>query len=217
MTSIYDLSKRKLLRALVESAELSSITNGYGTSDAATSAFAYDSSGNRISETNPDDHTTHFAYDSEGNKTSETNPLEQESRWEYNGHHEVVAETTPRGETTTIMRDEHGNAVEVSRPAPGGGTQTTKYAYNAYGELTAMTNPLEHIWKDEYDSDGDRVAEVDPEGDKRTFAFNADSQEIATTSPRGNVSGADPARYTTVIERDLQGRVVREIGPLALE
>jgi YD repeat-containing protein len=197
-----------------EEYELTSITDGAGTSDAATRAFGYDSAGDMTREKDADGHTTSYEYDAEGNKTSETNAVGDETHWTYDSTHDVIAETAPSGETTTITRDEHGNALEVSRPAPGGETQTTKYVYDPDGALIAMKDPLGNTWKYEYDADGDRIAEIDPEGDKRTFAYNEDSQEISTTSPRGNVPGAEAARYTTVIERDAQGRVVRVIEPL---
>jgi YD repeat-containing protein len=37
-----------------------------------------------------------------------------------------------------------------------------------------MTNPLERTWKYEYNSDGDRKSETDPEGNKRTWEYNED-------------------------------------------
>jgi YD repeat-containing protein len=194
--------------------ELRTITNGTGTPQESTRALTYDGEGDTTSETNGDNHETKYTYDSEGNKTSETDPLGNKTEWKYDSTHDVIEEITPKGEATTIKRDEHGNATEVSRPAPGGETQTTKYAYNAFGELTGMTNPLGHTWGYEYDGYGDRIAEIAPEGGKRTFTYNLDSQETSTTSPRGNASGAEPARFTTTIERDAQGRVVRVIEPL---
>jgi YD repeat-containing protein len=194
--------------------ELDSITDGYGTPLATTRTFTYDGAGAMESETDGNRHRTSYGYDSEGNKTSETNALDETTKWEYDSAHDVIGETTPRGEKTTIHRDSAGNAREISRPAPGGETQTFKYEYNAFGELTGVTNPLGHTWKYEYDGDGDRTAEIAPEGEKRTFAYNRDSQQVATTSPRGNAPGAEPGRYTTITERDQQGRVVRVIEPL---
>ena len=44
-----------------------------------------------------------------------------------------------------------------------------------------MENPLKNVWKYEYDTKGDRTAESDPlDGNKRTWEYNEDSQEIAT-------------------------------------
>jgi len=125
----------------------------------------------------------------------------------------VLTITTPNGETTTVTRAPNGDAESVSRPTPVG-TQTTTYAYDSHGSVTNVTDPLGHTQKFTYDNQGDRVSETDAEGDTRTFAYNPDSQQIATTSPRGNVPGGNPARYTTTIERDAQGRVVRVIEPL---
>ena len=48
-----------------------------------------------------------------------------------------------------------------------------------------MTDPLERTWKYEYDSYGDRTAEIDPESDKRTWGYNEDSQETSMVSPSG--------------------------------
>jgi YD repeat-containing protein len=194
--------------------QLNTVTDGFGSPQATTRSFTYDGQGDTTSETNGDGHETKYTYDSEGNKTSETDPLGNKTQWKYDSTHDVIEEITPKGEATTITRDEHGNATEVSRPAPGGETQATKYAYDAFGELTGMTNPLGHTWHYEYNGEGDRTAEIAPEGGKRTFTYNPDSQEISTTSRRGNVSGVEPARFTTIIERDAQGRVVRVIEPL---
>ncbi len=79
-----------------------------------------------------------------------------------------------------------------------------------------MEDPLKHTWKYEYNAKGDRIAELnDPEtANKRTWEYNEDSQEIATVSPRGNVAGGEPAKFTTKIERDAQGRALKITDPL---
>ncbi len=51
--------------------------------------------------------------------------------------------------------------------------------------------------------------------DKRTWEYNEDSQETATVSPRGNVTGGKPAEFTTKTERDSQGRPLKITDPLA--
>jgi YD repeat-containing protein len=66
------------------------------------------------------------------------------------------------------------------------------------------TKAASHTWEYEYDSYGDRTAEIDPEGNRRTWTYNADSQETSTVSPRGN---------ETKIERDAQGRPVKVTEP----
>ena len=57
----------------------------------------------------------------------------------------------------------------------------------------------------EYDSNGDRISENRSRKAISTpGAYNEDSQETATVSPRGNVSGGEPAKFTTTTERDAQ-------------
>jgi RHS repeat-associated protein len=176
--------------------------------------YAYDLYFNLISASGPEERTTTYTYNAAGDRTSEKNPDGNEAKWTYNGTHDVLTATTPNGETTTIKRDSHGNAEAVSRPAPGGTTQTTSYQYEPNGDLKSMTDPLKHTWSYEYDKQGDRTAETDPEGDKRTVAYDEDSRETSTVSPAGNAKGAEASQYTTKIERDSQGRPTTITDPL---
>jgi RHS repeat-associated protein len=195
------------------------ITRAAGTMSAATTEYGYDSSDDLSAVTDPNKHVTKYTYDGEGNRNSETDPLGHETKWEYNSTHDVISASTPNKETTTIKRDSHGNVEAIERPAPGGHTQATHYKYNrSNGELESMTvllEPGERTWTYGYDNAGDKTSETDPEQDKRTWAYNEDSQEISTVSPRGNASGAEPAKYTTTIERDAQGRPLRRNEPLS--
>lgn len=194
--------------------EPASITRGYGTALATTESWEYNSAGYKTAFTDGDKHTTKYGYNSAGDLTSMIDPDEHETKWEYDSTHDVISETTPKGETTTTKRDGHGNAETIERPAPEGKTQTTKYTYDAHGDIESMTDPLGHVWKYEYDSYGDRVAETDPESDKRTWGYNEDSQLTSTVSPRGHVKAGEEATYTTKIERDSQGRQLTVTNPL---
>jgi len=194
-----------------------SITRGYGTSLAATETLSYNSEGRVLSETDGNGHKTTYTYDSHGNRTSMVNADENETKWTYDETHDIETETLPGGEKTTIKRNSHGDPETIERPAPGKTTQTTSYTYNSHGQVESMTNPLKQTWKYEYDSAGDRSAEIDPESDKRTWAHNEDSQIASTVSPRGNETGAKPAEYTTTIERNSQGQPIKVTDPLGHE
>jgi RHS repeat-associated protein len=191
-----------------------SITRAAGTSLEATTTDTYNSVDELTASTNPEDETIEYGYDSAGDLTSEKNPDGDETKWEYDSTHDITSMTTATGEKTTIERDSHGNAIKVSRPAPGETTQTTRYKYDTDGDVESMIDPLGHEWKYEYDSYGDRKAEVDPEANRRTWGYNEDSQETSTVSPRGHASGAKESSFTTTIERDAQGRVTAVINPL---
>ncbi len=191
------------------------ITRGFGTASASTTTFAYDASNDLLSVTDGNNHKTKYTYDTTANRTSMVDPDEHETKWAYNTTHDIVATTTPNGEQTKITRDSHGNAETVARPAPGGLTQTTTYAYEPNGNLKSVVDPLKHTWSYEYNTQGDRTGETDPENDKRTFAYNEDSQETSTVSPSGNVKGGEPSKFTTKIERDQQGRQLKITDPIA--
>jgi RHS repeat-associated protein len=191
-----------------------SITRGYGTAVATTETFSYNEAGRLVSVTDGDGHTTTYGYDAEGNRTSKKDPAGDETKWTYNGTHDVVSMTTPRGETTTLKRDAKGNVESISRPAPSETTQTTTIGYNAYGEPETVTDPLERTWTYGYDNQGDRTSETDPAGDMQTLAYDGDSRLTSLVSPRGNVEGAEPAEYTTTIERDALGRPKKVTDPL---
>jgi RHS repeat-associated protein len=194
--------------------QLTSITRGYGTSNATTQQFALDGADNVLSMTDGDEHVTKYTYDGEDNRTSTLDPTQHETKWEYNAAHDVIGITSPKGEKTTIKRDSHGNAEAIERPAPGEKTQTTKYKYDSHGDLEAVEDPLKRVSKYESDAYGDRTVEIDPEGDKRTFKYDEDSSETSSVSPRGNVEGVEAAKYTTKIERDEQERRLKVTDPL---
>ncbi|HEX5853521.1 MAG TPA: DUF6531 domain-containing protein, partial [Solirubrobacteraceae bacterium] len=191
-----------------------SITRAAGTGLEANTSFAY--SGYKLTAlTDPNKHVTKYEYNAAGDRTSEKDAIGNESKWTYNTTHDVLTHTTPGGETTTIKRDAHGNPETIERPAPGATTQITKYKYAANGDLESVEDPLKRITKYAYNSYGDRAAETDPEGNRRTWAYNEDSQETSMVSPRGNVEGAEPAKFTTTIERDQRGRPVLATEPVS--
>jgi RHS repeat-associated protein len=191
-----------------------SITRGFGTAAATTETFTYNAAGLLLSKTDGDGHKTTYGYNANGDRTSEKDPAGDESKWTFDSTHDVLSATTPEGEKTTITRDANGNPETISRPAPGKETQTTSFEYGPHGELKSVTDPLSHVWGFEYDSQGDRTAQIDPEGDKRTAEYDEDSRLISTVSPRGNEAGAEASKFTTVIERDPQGRPIEVIDPL---
>jgi RHS repeat-associated protein len=191
-----------------------SITRGFGTAAATTESFTYTAAGLLASRTDGNGHATTYEYDAAGNRIKETDPEGDETKRTYNEAHQVLTETQPNGEKTTIVRNANGDPETASRPAPESKTQTVSYEYGPHGEVKTMTNPLGHAWRYEYDSNGDLKAETDPEGDKRTWAYDEDSRIVSTVSPRGNEEGAEAAKYTTSIERDIQGRPIKIIDPL---
>ena len=195
------------------SGEPTAITHGFGTAGATTELRAYDNVGDLLTATDGNGHKTTYEYEN-FNRIKMTDPDSDITKWGYNGTHDVTSVTTPNNETTTIKRDEHGNAEVIERPAPKEETQATHYTYYTTGLLKSVEDPLEHVWKYEYNTNGNRTSETDPEGNKRTWTYDTAGYEKTTVSPRGNVEGAEPAKYTTEIERDGQERPKKVTDPL---
>src|SRR6185312_12973494 len=191
-----------------------SITRGFGTAEATTESFTYTAAGLLGSRTDGNGHTTTYEYDAAGNRTKETDPEGDETRWTFNEAHQLLTATTPNAEKTTIARNANGDPETVSRPAPESKTQTVSYEYGTHGEVKSMTDPLGQVWSYEYDKYGDRAAAIDPEGDKRTWTYDEDSRVVSSVSPRGNEEGAEAAKFTTSIERDVRGRPIKVTDPL---
>ena len=194
-----------------------SLTNGYGTPSATTETSVYNAADELLSFTDGNGHTTKYGYDAHGNRILDEDAEGNKTKWTYDGTHDVETETLPGGETTTYKRNGDGDPEVIERPAPGATTQTTSFAYTAHGQVESMTNSLKHTWKYEYDSAGDKTAEIDPEGDKRTWGYNEDSQETSMVSPRGHVKAGEESKYTTTTERDAQGRPIKITDPLGHE
>jgi RHS repeat-associated protein len=157
-----------------------------------------------LKKTDPNKHVTEYGYDEEGNRTSGKDPNGDERKWEYDKHHNIIKETTPEGETTKYKLTEDGQPEVVERPV-GSETQKTEYKYDAYGDVTEVTDPLGNKTKYTYDAHGDKESEKDAEGDERKWKYNEDSQETEETSPRG---------YVTKTERNNYGLPTKITDPL---
>jgi len=184
-----------------------SITKAAGTSAAATWTYAYDSSGNMLSKTDPNNHQWSYTYDAAGNRLSATDPLNRTTSWTYDSDRNVKSITSASGRVTSFDYDSHDNLTKITRTLTETGQQAiTSLEYNALGELTKLTDPLNRSWTYGYDSPGDRTSVTSPLGHKQTATFDDDSFETSSVSARGNEPGANPADYTTTYTRDAFGR-----------
>lgn len=193
--------------------EPTSVTGAYGSPMASTTLSEYNIYGQLISITDPNSNRTMYGYDPEGNRTGEIDPLGHIREWTYDSKHDVVSTRTRKGETTIVERDSHGNAIKTSRPAPSGEMQSTEYEYGPHGELGTVKDPIGRTTTYGYDANGDRTSEVDAEGDKRSWTYDEDSGATSSVSARGNALGAEPAPFTTTVERDAQGRPSLVLAP----
>jgi RHS repeat-associated protein len=199
--------------------ELISETLGAGTSRAATWSFQYDPATlGSTSVTDPNQHVTSGTYDSQGNLLTKTDALSRTASYTYDGLNDLTSTTDPLGVTTSMTYDANGNVLTSSRPLSGTtqtATTTLTYGDSAHpGEVTSVTDANGNVTKTSYDQYGNVVSVSDPLGDTRTSTYDLVGRETSSVSPKGNVSGANPASFTTTITYDANGDPLTVVDPL---
>jgi RHS repeat-associated protein len=147
-----------------------------GTTDAATTLYAYDGGKNVMSVTDPRGKIWQFGYDALHRRTTATDPL---------------------GNVTTFTYDAAGNKLTEAR-ADGA---TTSFAYDARNRMTQSTDPAGHVTQMTYDK-ADNLLNVkdannnsydsmyDLLGRKTLFAYPDNSMETYTYDAVGNLTAS---------------------------
>lgn len=202
-------------------------------------AYSYTSLGALATVTSPRDKTTTYGYDAAGNRTSVTTSLGEKSTFTYDGAGRILSKTDPRGNvsgadpaayTTKYTYDGRGllstatdplgrtttygyNGAEqlISAKDPAG--NTTSYGYDDAGNLTKTTDAAGKSVTRTYDSGSRLLSETDPLGNKTAYTYDKLGQLLSTVTARGNVTGADPAAYTTSYAYDATGNRTKVTDP----
>lgn len=208
---------------------LTAKTRGYGSPQAATWYYRYDPATlGQVMTIDPNGHVTKSVYDGSGNPTSTTDALNRTTSYTYNGLGEVSSATEARtigGQpiTTTMTYDAAGNLLTRSIPLLDAGGTTTAAATTTYrhddashpGDLTSIIDPNGIAVTYTYDGFGDLSSATDGAGDRTTYGYDtARGWRTSVVAPKGNVSGGNPAAYTTSYAYDAYGRSIVVKDPL---
>jgi RHS repeat-associated protein len=213
-------------------------TRGWDTPEEAAWLFTYDPATAGItSVTDPNQNTAVTEYDALGNVVRQVDPLGRTTSWTYDPTLNVVTSMTPPARiglfatpaTTTWTYDTAGNLESVSAPlidrelGSVEAVSETTYVHadgTHPGDVTSTIDPEGNTWTYGYNAAGDLeevVAPATPEnptGNTTTYVTNDTGWVTEMVAPKGNLTGADPADYTTTFVHDEFGRVIETRDPL---
>lgn len=191
--------------------------------DDLTTSYTYDAKGlvktvtsprGNVPGANKADFTTEYFYD------ANDNPIRMRMPYPGGGHTDRDIKVDALDRTTASINElnktssfERSNTGQVDSVTDTKG-RTTKMAYDKNGRQTERTDAGNKTTRTEFDAAGNKIKEISPTGGITTYAYTDDGLLAAVTEPRGNVAGADKARFTTRYEYDLAGNRVRAIDPL---
>jgi RHS repeat-associated protein len=197
--------------------------------------MSHDTKGNLLASSDELLHTTTYTYDSDGQVLSISTPLDANTpvtaSYTYNSFGEPLTVTDPLGNVATNTYDANGNLLTVTSPKPDAATaaSATQFAYDVKGQLTQLTDPLNHITtldyyptglihtitdaqsnvtSYEYDLRGNRTAVVDAQQNRTTFVYDAANRLTGITYPDTTfVSFAYDSRGRRTSVTDQNGKI----------
>ena len=188
-------------------------------SEGPTTSYTHDALGRVLTETvtrvtSPVDPTplaltTTYDYDAAGRVTAVTNPRGDIARTEYDANGNVLSESVDYrqgdGSLTTRIFAEHAYDRADRRNATTDiDGHTTRYQYDALGNVVTVTDAHGHTTRHEYDAMNRRVATVDANGHRGETTYD----------PAGRVSAVTDANgHTTTYHYDALGRQTHMTTP----
>jgi RHS repeat-associated protein len=180
--------------------QLTEQTDGNG----AVTRYGYDAAGRLVAITDPKGEVTRYGYDNNGNLTSETDPLGRTAQRAYDSAGNLITITDPSGHQQHLSYDSDGqltqwtadDAFPVSFGYDGAGhrttmtdaTGTTRYTYDAVGNLTGITGPDGSTLAAAYDAAGQQISLSYPSGLTVGYGYDLNGRLITLTDSRAGAA-----------------------------
>ncbi|WP_340558852.1 DNRLRE domain-containing protein [Streptomyces sp. GSL17-111] len=210
--------------------------SGGDPADVVLDSYAYDPAGRLAEHTDAMGRTTRHTYYDDGLPAQEIltgyqdadgdtrDVVLSERHYDAAGH--LTTEITGNGGTTTAYEIDAAGDTTAEVLDPDGLARRTDYTLDAGGSVATETRTgaggdRTELITFERDTAGRLLREaVENDGADLVTTYEVDDRGLvlAETSPRGNVSGADPADHTTEFRYDAAGRLVETRGaPVTVE
>jgi RHS repeat-associated protein len=141
-------------------------------------------------------------------------PTNYSEAWTYSARNDPLTHRDRRGNTTTYTYDAAGNLKTVRGPAPVSPLTTFNYDPSGNGLLTSVVDPRTKTTAFGYDATANRNRITTPLGFATTMTYDPGGRMLTLVDPRGNVTGADPAQYTTTFTYDAANHLRTTTSPL---
>lgn len=163
------------------------ITEGFGSSDEATTLYSYDALGRMLSITDAAGKVRSYSYDQAGNKLTDNDPNQGTWTYSYNALGQLLSQTDAKNQTTRISYDVLGRITK--REAADFNSQWTyDTAVNGKGKLAQATASNGYLRTHSYDSLGRLVqttTTVDNQSYNLSTTYDSQGRIQGTTYPTG--------------------------------
>jgi len=192
-----------------------------------TTRYAYDGDSDRIATIEESDGSrlglTYVQSGGAWRVASTTDALGRVTQYDYLATGQTVV-TDPLGTRTTFTYDALGQLTAITGPVVGGLAQTTRYAYDAKGNVISVIDPLGLKTTFDYDANGNRTLEARPDGTVISRVYDQVSNRLLNESTarytsaeliaNGDFSASGTSGW--VIGTSLGGSAVNSAGALRL-
>lgn len=143
---------------------------------------------------------TTYTYDALGRVTQETDPNGKQKTYAYKGLLTQIQQSL--GQTSWITKNAQGLVASSQDSISGTTTYTTSYIYDAFGNLTSVTDPAGNVTTNSFDRRGNKTASNDPDMGHWTYTYDGLGELLSQT---------DAKAQTTTLSYDLEGRLTQRV------